>query len=235
MVEYNDFRQVQWLLQERFGQNVASLILPFLHIFIKDWHIDPPRLWLKPHRLEFGDVHKPGVAIWKAYSVTFATTEQFYRMRQMNFQLTLFHPILFSPPYSDLLLLWQKEVGMERAKELVKLYSYDPDHITEDLVWESFFNGFSWTQRGSMYMEQAFIEHSKDVVLSFELIEIEKTEVDPPCTIFVKNAKAFFDAVQKLHRKAYTPRIRKRKQQPVIRDSCLFTGRRPLKDLRDLL
>jgi len=235
MVEYNEFHGVKSFLKEEYGKDVASIVFDYLYVFIKDWHTTATRtsrLWLEPSPyLGINNKWCPAIMTYRPCEISFTTTEQFYKMRKMDFKLVFYLPTLFSPPYSDLFVEWQKELGTERAKELMARYSYDTNSL-----YRFHTDVFGWTTEACDAHEKEIYAELENVTLDFELTEMEKTEVNPPCTILVKNEQKFYDAVQKLRKKAYKPRIRKRKQPSVRREPCPWrTGLRPLKELRDKL
>jgi len=200
MVEYNDFYHVRWLLKEKFGRDVGELIFPFLRVFIKDWHTKSFILWPEL------SLSKWAIRYWRPYEISFTTTEQFYKMRQLNFQLASYRPHVFHPPYSNVFKVWQKEIGTERARDLVKRYSYFPEQ-----TYRIHTDVYGWKSAAEDAYEKEFYAHLEDVVLDFELNEFEKKEIHPPCTVLVENQEKFYAAVQKLRKKVYKQRIRKRK------------------------
>lgn len=200
MVEYNDFHNVQGELKKEFGNDVASVIFSFLYVFIKNWHTDPLRLYFKTPDVNNGK--HPSVQAWKAYKVSFTTTEQLYRMRKMGHALTLYHPCLFYMPYSQWFETWEIQLGTERAKELVAYYSYNPDFVQYGArlstcnrpCYGPNFHG--WTPEGNSWAEKAFIEHLEDVVLDVELTKEEK-RVTPSVTIWASDTDKYLQRNRK--------------------------------------
>lgn len=196
MVDIKEMYHVKWLLRQKFGLDIGSLVFPFLRYFVRNWHAAPPRflrkppVWLTDEKQ--GRLSNPH---WSARTVTFTSAEQFYKMAKMNFRLTIYHPQLFSPPYSYLYESWKKEIGTEEAMKLVSYYSYKNDQTKRYHT-----DVLDWTDEAYDWLTKQFIVHAEDVALDFELTEAEKQQ-HAPTTIMVNLWMDYYNKLQKLRKR----------------------------------
>ena len=171
-MEIKNVKLVRGILQKKVCPAIRDYILSFLHVYIRDWHLNPPTFQNKPVML-------PPAPKW--YYPAPSEVEVKATEGGSQFRIKLYHQSLFYPPFSTYFAEWEKIAGSVAANKLVEYYSFDVKHFLMRSPVPSFeepASGDIWERQADQRHAKLLLSHGNDVNEEFEKdIQLSKENV----------------------------------------------------------